>query len=222
MTPIQRFLRPLSALLAALLFLTACSRPPAIYSRNPVDEAGTPFEDLILTGLELRDRTRYELDDGETLSVESGVLVIRSRVREDGSRRQRVFDLDEVEMLKVRHADGGAAWYPVATPADLAEFTQLPRLSRITMIDGEEIELGRELRARWSPSRLEILVGPEDAEDAELRPLPLQEIQSVYVADTNPLKSTLLSPKFWIVVGAAAALAWYLAGRENSDNIAVE
>ena len=127
-----------------------------------------------------------------------------------------------------RKPDYGSAhhWLSISYQAlgetDLAEFSQLPRLSRITMIDGEDIELGRELRARWSPSRLEILVGPEDAEDSELRALPLEQIQSVYVADTNPLKSTLLSPKFWIVVGAAAALAWYLAGRENSDNTAVE
>jgi len=222
MTQFRHRLRPIALVLAVLAGLAACSPPPAVYSRNPVDSSGTPFADQALIGLELRDHTRYELGEGETLHIEGGVLVIRSRVRDDGSRRQRAFDLDELELLKVRHADGKEEWYPVATPADLAEFAILPRLSRITLVDGEDIAVDREMKADWSASRLEILVGPKGASTNELRILPLEEIESVHVADTSPLRSTLLAPKFWIVVGAAAVLAWYLAGRENPDNIAVE
>lgn len=222
MSPFLRRLRPIRLLLASLLLLVACSPPPAIYSRNPVDEQGTPFMDQVLVGLELKDHTRYELGEGEALYIEGGVLVIRSRIRPDGSRRQRAFDLDELELLKVRHEDGNEVWYPVATPADLLEFDALPRLSRIEMVGGEVIEVERGIEASWSASQLEILVGDEGSEMASRRPLPLDQIQSVYVADTSPLKSTLLSPKFWIVAGGAAVLAWYLAGRENSDNTAVD
>jgi hypothetical protein len=222
MSAFRRRFRPIRFILATLILLVACSPPPAIYSRNPVDADGTPFADQALIGLELKDHTRYELDEGETLQIEGGVLVIRSKVRSDGSRRQRAFDLDKVELLKVRHADGDQGWYPVATPADLIEFGSLPRLSRITLVDGEVIEVTRETEVDWSASRLEILVGPDGSPIADRRILPLEEIESVHVADTSPLKSTLLSPKFWIVVGAAAALGWFLAGQENSDNTAVE
>lgn len=222
MRQFRRQLRPIRLLLAGLVLLAACSPPPAIYSRNPVDEEGQRLDEHTLIGLELRDHTRYELAEGEALQIEAGVLVIRSRVRNDGSRRQRAFELDEVELLKVRHADGREDWYPVATPEDLVEFDVLPRLKKITMGDGELIELGRDTQARWSVSQLDILVGPKEAEDRDLRALPLDEIESIHVADTNPLKSTLLSPKFWIVAGVAVGLAWFLAGREDSDNTAVE
>ena len=222
MSAFRRRFRPVRLALSTLLLLVACSPPPAIYSRNPVDADGTPFSDQALIRLELKDHTRYELGEGETLHIEGGVLVIRSQVRADGSRRQRAFDLDEVELLKVRHADGDEGWYPVATPAGLIEFASLPRLNRITLVDGEVIELDREMEADWSASQLEIVVGPDGTPASDRRVLPLEEIESVQLADTSPLKSTLLSPKFWIVVGAAAVLGWFLAGQENSDNTAVE
>ena len=222
MSPIRRRLHPLRLLLAGLILLGACSPPPAIYSRNPVDDEGERLDRHTLIGLELRDHTRYELSEGESLSIEAGVLVIRSQVRTDGSRRQRAFDLDEVELLKAHHDDGRETWYPVATPIDLVEFDVLPRLERISMDDGEIIELGRDMKARWSANQLEILVGPKEAESRDLRSLPLDEIESIQVADTNPMKSTLLSPRFWIVAGVAVGLAWFIAGREDSDNTAVE
>ena len=222
MTPFRRRFRPFRLLLATLILLVACSPPPAIYSRNPVDGNGTPFADQALIGLELRDHTRYELEEGETLYIEGGVLVIRSKVRADGSRRQRAFDLDEIELLKVRHSDGEEGWYPVATPTDLIEFASLPRLSRITMVDGEVIEIDRETDTDWSASRLEIIVGPKGSTVSDRRILPLEQIESVYLADASPLKSTLLSPKFWIVIGAAVALVWFVAGQEDSDNTAVK
>ena len=104
----------------------------------------------------------------------------------------------------------------------MVEFDVLPRLKKITMGDGEVIEPGRELKARWSANRLEILVGPKGAEERELRRLSLDEIESIQVADTNPMKSTLLSARFWIVVGAAVGLVWFVAGREDADNTAVK
>jgi hypothetical protein len=222
MSQIRRQSRLLRLLLAGFVLLAACSPPPAIYSRNPVDDAGQRLDQHTLIGLELRDHTRYELDEGETLQIEAGVLVLRSRVRTDGSRRQRVFDLGEVELLKVRREDGQENWYPVATPMDLLEFDVLPRLETITMNDGELIELDRDMKTRWSASHLEILVGPEGTEDRDLRSLPLDEIESIHIADANPLRATLLSPKFWIVAGVAVGLGWFIAGREDSDNTAVE
>jgi hypothetical protein len=215
-------LRPIAAAIAVLTLLTACSPPPSVYSRNPVDESGTPLRGQRLVGLELRDHTRYELAEGESLHIEGAALVIRSRVREDGSRRQRAFELDEVELLKVHHEDGREVWYPVATPTDLMEQDTLPHLRQIRMVDGEIIDVDRGTQTRWSANRLEILVGPKSADESDLRPLPLDQIETVEVADTNPLKATLLSPKFWVVAGAAVVLAWFLAGREDSDNIAVE
>jgi hypothetical protein len=110
----------------------------------------------------------------------------------------------------------------VATPVDLIEFDVLPRLERIVMGDGEIVELDKDTKARWSANQLEILVGPKQAETRELRSLPLDEIESIQVADTNPMKSTLLSPRFWIVAGVAVGVAWFIAGREDSDNTAVE
>jgi hypothetical protein len=214
--------RPVCALLAASLLLASCSPPPSIYSRDPVDEDGEPLSNFELRGLELRDHTRYELAEGEILFFESGTLIIRSRVRPDGSRRQRVFDLDELELLKVRRSDGSEAWYPVATPADLTEYDVLPRVDEIVLVDGERIPVGRDNKARWAPGKLAILVGPRGAEDAELRPLSLEEIQTIRLSDTNPVKSTLLSPKFWIVGAAAVGVAWWIAGRADTDNLAVE
>ena len=222
MSQIRRRPHALRFLLAGLILLGACSPPPAIYSRNPVDDDGDRLDTHTLIGLELRDHTRYELSEGESLQIEAGVLVIRSRVRTDGSRRQRAFDLDEVELLKVRRDDGREVWYPVATPVDLIEFDVLPRLEKVTMGDGEVIELNKDIQARWSANRLEILVGPKGTEDKDLRSLPLDEIESIQIADTNPMKATLLSPRFWIVAGVAVGLAWFIAGRENSDNTAVE
>jgi hypothetical protein len=222
MSQIRRRLPTLRLLLAGLILLGACSPPPAIYSRNPVDDDGERLDRHTLIGLELRDHTRYELSEGESLNIEAGVLVIRSQVRTDGSRRQRAFDLDEVELLKVRSDDGRENWYPVATPVDLIEFDVLPRLERIVMGDGEIVELDKDTKARWSANQLEILVGPKQAETRELRSLPLDEIESIQVADTNPMKSTLLSPRFWIVAGVAVGVAWFIAGREDSDNTAVE
>lgn len=222
MRPVRHRLRPLAFAVALVAALAACSPPPAVYSRDPVDEAGLPLRDHLLVGLELRDHTRYELDEGETLGIEGDVLVIRSAVRADGSRRQRAFELSEVELVQVRYEDGRKVWYPVATPTDLVEQDTLPNLRRIVMLDGEVIEVDRDTRVRWSASRLEILVGPRTADERDLRPLALDQIQTVEVADTNPLKATLLSPKFWIVAGAAVGLAWFVAGREDSDNTAVE
>lgn len=222
MTPIRRPLRWLRLLVASLLLLASCSRPPSVYSRNPVDEEGVPFREQTLTGLELADHTRYELGEGETLTIEAGVLVIRGKVRADGSRRQRLFDLDEVELLRVQTAPDKNTWYPVGTPADLAQFDVLPKLERITLLDGETIEVDRETRAHWSANHLEILVGPKTLADKDLRVLSMDEVETVQLATTNPLRATLLAPQFWIVAGAAAGLAWFLAGRENSDNTAVE
>lgn len=222
MRPVRRRLRPFALLLALASLLAACSPPPAVYSRDPVDDAGAPLRTQRLVGLELRDHTRYELAEGETLDIEGDQLVIRSRVRPDGSRRQRAFPLDEVELVKVRHEDGDEVWYPLATPVDLAEQDTLPHLDRIVMTDGEVIVIDRDTQTRWSASRLEILVGPKSADRTDLRPLPLDRIETIEIADTSPLKATLLSPKFWLVASAAIVLAWYLAGRENSDNIAVE
>lgn len=219
---IRRPLLPVRLLLAGLLLLAACSRPPAIYSRNPVDEEGRPFSEQELTGLELVDHTRYELREGESLNIESGVLVIRSRIRSDGSRRQRIFDLDEVELLRVRDQEGREGWYEVGTPSDLAAFDVLPHLEMITLLDGESIPVDRDTRARWSANRLEILVGPKSVADSELRVVSLDEVETIRIESTSPLKATLLSPKFWIVAGVAIGVAWFIAGQENSDNIAVE
>ncbi|RKZ17372.1 hypothetical protein DRQ53_03755 [bacterium] len=222
MSLIRRRLRPLRLLLAGLFLFAACSRPPAIYSRHPVDEQGTPFSQQRLTGLELVDHTRYELREGESLQIESDFLIIRGRVRTDGSRRQRAIELDEVELLRVRHEDGREAWYPVATPNDLAELDVLPRLELIILNNGEEIVVDRDTKARWSASRLEILVGPEGVPDSALRVVSLDEIELIRVTTTSALRSTVLSPKFWIVAGVAVGLAWFAATRADSDNTAVE
>jgi hypothetical protein len=206
-----RFSRPALAV-AAVALLASCAPHARIYSRIPVAEDGSPLPLDRVDTIGFEDDTRRSLTAGESVAFDDGSLVVLA------GEDTESFDLQRVESLRVEHEGGVAEWFAVLTPDDLLRFERLPAIARIELRSGDRLTFGETdeeaRRARWAPSRLAILVEPEDG--GEPREILLDEIQTIELLENESVVETLSSPALW-VVGAAAAGAIVLIGRNSGD-----
>jgi hypothetical protein len=195
------------------LSLLACSAPPRIYSRHPVDRDGKAIPVQRATKLVFEDGTSYTLTDKESASLR------KDTVRVSGSEfGTAVWSLGQVEGVVWKDADGKTHWADVRTPEDLRAFVSLPPIDRIRLDDGSLIQLEPEgLQARLDTTGLHVLVA-KDGDWENARKVELTRVESVELHEPNLLGATIRSPMFWLA-GVASGVAIYLVTRDGDPDV---
>lgn len=202
----------LALVLATLL--AACSRPPRIYSDLPVHPDGSAVEIGRVRAIVLEAEGRRVLAGSELLSFGEGFFEI---VADDNVLDR--FALSGIAALEVENAEGELESIDIRSPDDLLEFEDLPRIQRVTTLEGRTYLLGEgEGRAVWRSDRLALnILDPLGAQVAEVG---LEEIHELVLFEPDLLGATLASPAFWVVGAAAAGLVVWISGQQDEEGLA--
>ena len=207
------YLRVTSALLLALtLGLTACSPSQSVYSMHPVDTRGNdlPFERA--SGIELEDGSKIYATSSERFKLEDDRIVLEG----EGGGSWPIASVKHVDWVD---AEGDLRRNSLQSPDDLLGYAELPRISSVTMRDGERIDLGADNpHSRWSEDERAIEISFDGISFQEL---PLIEIETVQLHESQFLESTVLSWKFWAMGAAAGILLAIVLQAQGSESLAV-
>jgi hypothetical protein len=202
----------LAFVLATLL--AACSTPPRIYSDLPVHPDGSAVEIGLVRAIVLEAQGRRVLARSERLSFGEGFF----EISDDETVLDR-FALSGIASLEVENLEGELELVDIRSPDDLLEFEDLPRIQRVTTLDGQTYLLGDgKGRAVWRSDRLALdILDPLGAQIAEIG---LDEIHELVLFEPDLLGATLASPAFWVVGAAAAGLVVWINGRQDEEGLA--
>ena len=194
--------------------LAACSTPPRIYSSLPVRPDGRAVEVGRVRAIVLEAEGRRVLAVSEQLSFGEGFF----EIAEDSEVVDR-YALTGIATLEVENAEGDLEAIDIRSPDDLLEFEDLPRIQRVTTLEGQTYLLGDgKGRAAWRSDRLALnILDPLGTRVAEVG---IEEIHELVLFEPDLLGATLASPAFWVVGAAAAGLVVWINGRQDEEDLA--